>query len=244
MIETMEDIGGQVLPKEKTFCFECRPDLACFGSCCRDKRLPLMPYDAIRLRRALGLASDDLLAHHIELETDPRSGWPALRIRLTDSGRCPFLGDAGCTVYPDRPTCCRIYPVVRAVKARGRRAAPQEIFMRQETTTCLGWDQDQALTPAQWIEDQDLTEYFRYNDALIGLVMHPKRRGKLDLAPRQVHAFIAALYNQDIFKRLVREPGFAERFGFSAKQMNRALSSDEDLMLLGRDWLIVQLFGK
>ena len=32
-----------------------------------------------------------------------------------DDGACGFLGEAGCTVHPDRPLVCRLYPLGRAV---------------------------------------------------------------------------------------------------------------------------------
>lgn len=243
MIETMEDMGGRPLEPDKAFNFACRPELACFGSCCRDKRLPITPYDALRLARGLGIGPAELLAEHLELEMDPRSGWPALRIRLAADGACPYLGTQGCMVYADRPTCCRIYPVVRAVKPGPDGGAVQEVFLRQDTSGCLGWDQPRPLTPAQWVDDQGLADYHRYNDRLLGLVMHPKRRGKVELSPRQIHAFIAALYNLDVFREMVGGPGFAQRFGLDREAVQRALASDEELLLLGIAWLRAQLFG-
>jgi Fe-S-cluster containining protein len=241
MIETLEDMGGQVLEPGRKFNFQCHPDLACFGSCCRDKRLPLMPYDALRLRRALGLSSSEFLAGHTELEADPRSGWPVLRIKLTAQGLCPYVDDGACRVYAHRPTCCRIYPVVRAVSAPG--GPVKEVFLRQETKGCLGWDQPRPLTPEQWLQDQDLGEYLKYNDRLAGLIMHPRRKGKVKLNQRQTHAFIAALYNLDMFGQMVRQPDFGERFGLPPSRVEAALAQEEELILLGLAWLIGQLFG-
>jgi hypothetical protein len=38
-------------------------------------------------------------------------GGGAMRLSNVDD-RCFFLGEAGCTVYEDRPTGCRFYPLV------------------------------------------------------------------------------------------------------------------------------------
>lgn len=114
MIEEEGGLAGRRLAPGKRLRFACGPGLACFNACCRDKRLPLLPYDLLRLRRGLGLPSDRVLAEHAELETDPVSGWPALRIRLGEGGACPFVSAQGCTIYAHRPTCCRIYPLARA----------------------------------------------------------------------------------------------------------------------------------
>ncbi|HET6921894.1 MAG TPA: YkgJ family cysteine cluster protein, partial [Anaeromyxobacteraceae bacterium] len=116
MIEAASDLAGRQLAPGEPFPFRCHPGLACFNSCCRDKRLMLLPYDVLRLARGLRVATGEFLAEHVELETDPGSGWPALRIRLAADGRCPFVGEAGCSVYRDRPTCCRIYPLARGVR--------------------------------------------------------------------------------------------------------------------------------
>lgn len=243
MIETLRDMGGEPLPAGRPFNFECSPGLDCFGACCRDKRLPLMPYDALRLCRALDMPTTDFLGEYTELEADPRSGWPTLRIHLNRDGVCPFLSPSGCRVYEDRPTCCRIFPVVRAVKRDPKTGRSHQLYLRQKTTGCLGWDQPRALTPEQWVADQGLPLYHRYNDRLMDLVMHPARKGKLDLTPPQVHAFVAALFNLDIFLRLVGDPGFASQFGFASARVAAALLDREELMLLGQDWLTAQLFG-
>ena len=44
--------------------FRCHPGLACFNSCCRNKRLTLLPYDVLRLSRALGRSSGSLSNGH------------------------------------------------------------------------------------------------------------------------------------------------------------------------------------
>ncbi len=243
MIETMADLGGQPLEPAESFTFACEPALACFGSCCRDKRLPVTPYDALRLGRGLGISAAELLAEHLELEMDPRSGWPALRIKLADGGACPYLTSRGCRVYQDRPTCCRIYPVVRAVKPGRDHRGVREVFLRQDTPHCLGWDQPRRLTPAQWVADQGLAPYHRHNDRLLSLVMHPKRRGKVELSPRQTHAFIAALYNREVLAQMLSDPGFVQRYRLEAGQVARALADEEELIGLGIDWLADQLFG-
>ena len=41
-----------------SFTFKCHKGLSCFNTCCRNKLLPLTPYDVLRLKGALGLHSD------------------------------------------------------------------------------------------------------------------------------------------------------------------------------------------
>ena len=237
MIETQQDIGGLRLAEGETFRFACGPHLACFNTCCRNKRLPLWPYDVIRLRSALGLTSDRLLAEFAELEIDPRSGWPALRLRLDENGRCPFVSTQGCRVYPHRPAACRLYPLARAVGENNGRL--QAHYFRQQTENCLGWAGGRDHSVASWTEDQDLTAYDRANDLMYKLLCHPHRRGRLELDPRQTHAVIAALYNPDVFRRMTAHPGSASP---DQARLAKALDDDLELLLVGRDFLLDRLF--
>lgn len=243
MIERGGELGGRRLAPGERFRFACRPGLACFNTCCRDKRLPLLPYDFLRLRRALGLPPAQVLADHAELEADPVSGWPALRLRLTAEGVCPLVTPQGCSVYAHRPTCCRVYPLARAVRPGQGGQAPREIFLRQDTPGCLGWDQPQELDAAAWVEQQGLAPYQTANNYGLRLFLHPARRGPVSLDERQAHAFISALYNLEAFRPLAASPGFGERFGFDDERIARALADEEELLKLGVDWLAGVLFG-
>jgi len=243
VIETGGELGGRRLAPGERFHFACLPGLACFNTCCRDKRLPLLPYDFLRLRRCLELPAAQVLAQHAELEADPVSGWPTLRIKLTDEGVCPFVTPQGCSVYPHRPTCCRVYPLARAVRPGPGGGPPQEVFLRQETPGCLGWDQPQELDAAAWVRQQGLAPYQAANNYCLRLFMHPARQGQVSLDDRQTHAFISALYNLEAFRPLAASPGFGERFGFEPERVELALAEEQELLKLGVDWLAGVLLG-
>ena len=239
MIETPEQIGGRKLEAGAVFHFQCRPGLDCFNSCCRDKRLPLWPYDLLRLRRGLDLPSDRILEEYAELEMDPVSGWPALRLKLDVRGRCPLLTEAGCRVYDHRPAACRIYPLARAAALRHGRA--EAVYFRQEAPKCLGWGQEREHNLASWTADQGLEPYDRANDRLLPLLFHPKRKGRLNLTQRQVHAVLVALYNLDVFRRMLGQPDFARRFNPAG--VEEAMTADETVLDLGIEFLLTTLFG-
>jgi hypothetical protein len=244
MIETQEQLAGQKLEPGEVFNFACHPGLSCFNTCCAHKRLPVLPYDLLRLRRGLGLKSPEVLERYLDLDLDPVSGWPVLRLKLDDQGRCPLVGPQGCTVYPHRPAACRVYPLARAVAASPSGRPAGEVFLRQETPACLGWQEPRPLTVQAWVADQGLEPYHEANDALLGLFFHPRRRGRrLELEPPRIHGVVMALYNLDIWRRMAGQADFAQRWGFKPHQVREALKREEDLLLLGRDWLIKQLFG-
>jgi uncharacterized protein len=66
------------------------------------------PYEGLRLSRRLGISTTEFLSRHTE------AGGTVLQTRQEDRG-CVFLGPRGCTVHPDRPLACRIYPLARWV---------------------------------------------------------------------------------------------------------------------------------
>jgi Fe-S-cluster containining protein len=243
MIETEGELSGRRLSPSDAFPFRCHPGLACFNTCCRNKRLSLLPYDVLRLSRGLGCRSDEFLANHSVLEIESSSGWPTLRLKLAADGRCPFVGDAGCGVYLHRPTCCRIYPLARAV-ALENEGEPKEIFVvAAANAQCLGFGAPQALTVEGWVRDQDLDAFRAANNRIARLFLHPRRPRPLSLSTAEVHAVIMGLYNLDVFRQFVAQPDFGARFGLQSATVARALSSDEALLELGQDWLTAQLFG-
>jgi Fe-S-cluster containining protein len=243
VIETDRELSGRRLGRGDPLPFRCHPGLACFNSCCRDKRLTLLPYDVVRLSRALGLRSGAFLAEHGELEIDPASGWPTLRIRLAADGRCPFVRADGCGVYRDRPTCCRIYPLARAV-GLGTDGEPAEVLLVDAgEDRCGGFGAPPTATVGEWMRGQGLDAYRGPNERVAKLLLHPRRSRPLSLAAADVHAAVMALYNADVFREFAARPGFAERAGVDPARVAEALRSDEALLALGQDWLAARLFG-
>ncbi len=243
VIETEAELRGRRLTRDDPFPFRCHPGLSCFNSCCRDKRLTLLPYDVLRLARALGLGSDAFLATHAELEIEPSTGWPTVRIRLAADGRCPFVRADGCGVYQDRPTCCRIYPLARAV-GLGPDGGLVELFVVDATEErCGGFGAPAARTVHDWTVGQGLEAYRGPNERAARLLLHPRRPRPLSLSSGAVHAVVMALYNVDVFRVFASRPGFAAESGLGAERVGEGLRSDEALLALGHDWIAARLFG-
>ena len=49
------------LSLDDTFQFACHAGLGCFTQCCSDVNIALTPYDALRLRRRLGISSEEFI---------------------------------------------------------------------------------------------------------------------------------------------------------------------------------------
>ena len=97
---------------DKVIQFSCHKGIACFNACCKNIDISLTPYDILRLKRRLGITSTEFL----ELFTLPyeieKDGIAGVKLRPVEGGSaCQFMTDEGCSVYEDRPTACRYYPV-------------------------------------------------------------------------------------------------------------------------------------
>jgi Fe-S-cluster containining protein len=102
------------------FRFDCHAHLECFTKCCMDADMYLYPYDVIRMKQRLGITSAQFLEKHTFSSVRDNPFLSNVMLRMTEKpGRpCPFLAPVGCSIYEDRPSSCREYPLERAV-ARG-----------------------------------------------------------------------------------------------------------------------------
>jgi len=83
--------------------------------CCHDKRIMLNPYELLRLAKNRGITVAELIRDFTEDEGT------ILKFEGPDCA-CVFLGPEGCTVHPDRPLVCRLYPLGRYVPPVGGEA--------------------------------------------------------------------------------------------------------------------------
>jgi Fe-S-cluster containining protein len=96
------------LERESRFSYVCN---AC-RRCCYRKGIRVGPYELLRLARRLGVTTTEVIARHTA------AGGTVLQNR--EGGGCVFLGAHGCTVHPDRPLVCRVYPLARWVDSEGK----------------------------------------------------------------------------------------------------------------------------
>ncbi|MFA4837419.1 MAG: YkgJ family cysteine cluster protein, partial [Dehalococcoidia bacterium] len=99
---------------EHAFKFDCHTQVSCFGKCCRDVNIFLTPYDVLRMKNALGIPSAEFLEKYATPLILEENQLPVLLLKMGEDDadkKCPFVSDAGCTIYNDRPWSCRMYPV-------------------------------------------------------------------------------------------------------------------------------------
>lgn len=226
------------------FFFACHSGLDCFNTCCRNKHLPLTPYDVLRLKNGLGLHSDAFLSKHTLYRLDPESGFPVLNLRMKEAPEnpCPFVTPQGCRVYADRPTACRLYPLGRAVGQGSEAGEGRAFYFRLDPPACLGTSEPKAWCAEDWERSQGLEPYVRMNDRMLSIVYHPARNGRKPLNEQQVQRVIVACYNLDIFRELVLTPRFLEIHPLEERTREQVAHDDNALLELGMAYLDQTLF--
>jgi Fe-S-cluster containining protein len=132
------------LGRDSAFSYACH---AC-NRCCRNKAIRVGPYEILRLARFLTEAGGTVL-------------------RSNPDRDCGFLGERGCSVHPDRPLACRIYPLARWVSPDGAQSFghltphPRTEGVYGKSGTVQDYLDQQQLAPFFQISERDGRLYQR-----------------------------------------------------------------------------------
>lgn len=225
--------------------FNCSCENSCFNECCRDLNQALTPYDVLRMKNNLGIASKDFLRNYTSMHFGPASGLPVVEFKPNpDTGHaCPFVTGKGCSVYNDRPGSCRMYPLARAIARSRETGEITEYFALIEEPHCKGFGKQTGQTVNQWLEGQDVDRHNKANDRLMELISLKNQilPGKLEGA--QSDKFYLALYNLDEFRKEIFEKDLLKEFVLPKNLFDKMKTDDEVLLDLGIEWVKYVLFG-
>ncbi|MCA1794191.1 MAG: YkgJ family cysteine cluster protein [Desulfotignum sp.] len=225
--------------------FFCGPGNLCFNECCRDLNQALTPYDILRLKQNLGLFSQDFLRTYTSCHGGPQSGLPVVGFKPNPATghACPFVTEEGCSVYPDRPASCRMYPLARAIARSRETGKIQEYFALIVEDHCKGFGENTNLTVRQWLDSQCVDLHNQYNDTLMELISLKNRMMPGTLAGFQSDQFYLALYDLDTFRIQIFDRDLLAQYNVPLSVLERIRTSDEALLELGLQWVRNQLFG-
>jgi Fe-S-cluster containining protein len=224
---------------DEAFRFACGPGVACFNDCCRDLNQALTPYDALRLKRALGLPSGRFLAQFTRRHTGPGSGLPVVSLAPADPETlaCPFVSAAGCRVYPDRPASCRTYPLVRAVRRSQETGAAAASYFIVTEPHSPGFGGNRTQTPRQWTADQGIGDYNTENDRMLDVIRLKNGLRRGPLLPSSAERVYTALYDLDEFRRRLFDGGVAAESGVGEDLLEAARHDEFALLQVGLEWV-------
>jgi len=226
---------------KEIFSFSCHKGVMCFTECCRMLDLALTPYDVLRLRKATGLNSKELLEKYVIVEQEAGEPFPRFYLTMVDDGRasCVFVTEAGCTVYEHRPAACRAYPLGRAT-IRNNEDKIEEHFVIMKEEHCLGFKESKSQDVTSYNTEQGMDQYNSFNDAVVPILQHDSIRKGFTPSKEQVEFFTLALYDIDTFREMVLNDQLqSTRLDPQEKEL---LADDEKLLLFAINWLQQQLY--
>jgi len=253
------DNPSNILPKKLTLeskiKFRCHPGVSCFTACCHGIKIVLTPYDILQLKNRLGLPAHEFLEKYTTPVYLEKTDMPGVALKLSedkDRNPCPFVTPEGCTVYTDRPSACRYYPVGMADFHEGQGAMgegadqkdEEKFFFIVKEDHCKGFEEDKEWTVAEWREDQGVDVRDEMNKEWLRLVMRRKSFGhQASLSDQAKRMFFMASTDLDHFKRFIFESTFLDTYVVDDETLEKIKADDVELMLFSFRYLASSLFG-
>ncbi len=246
---------SNIMPEKLTFDsplqFECHPGVSCFTACCHNIKIVLTPYDILVLRKRLNIPAHEFIVEYTEPTFLERTDMPGVQIKLTeDKKACPFVTPEGCTVYEDRPSACRYYPVGMAdfheggEPEEGEKAKEEKFFFLVKEPHCKGFEEPKTWTIREWREDQGVDVRDEMNKEWLRLIMRRKSHGfQASLADAAKRMFFMASTDLDHFRRFVFESSFLDTYEVDQETQDKIQNDDIELMLFSFKYLANTLFG-
>ncbi len=245
-VNDIETIPGRKLEKKDIFCFECHSEVSCFNKCCRNLNLFLYPYDVVRLKNNLNISSDAFIDQYTDIVLRPDNFFPDVLLKMADNEEktCPFLSEAGCTVYPDRPDTCRTFPVEQGMLFNENgKVSPVHFFRPPDF--CRGQDEETEWTTDTWADDQEAANYNKMTilwAELKSLFISSPWGPEGAEGNRAKMAFMAA-YNVDSFKNFIFNSSFLKRYKVKPDLQKKIKRNDVELMKFGFAFIRFSIFG-
>jgi len=246
-ITELDSIGGERIDENDTFFFECRKEMACFNRCCHNLNLILYPYDIIRIKNRLGISSDQFLDAYTDSVLRNGNYFPDLFLRMNEDEEksCPFLTDAGCSIYSDRPGTCRMFPIEQGMVFNAQKKMTTDIFFFRPPIHCLGPKEQKVWTIPSWIKAQNALPYARM------AVLWAEFKRLFSVDPWQGESLnhskgkmaFMAIYNIDKFREFVFNSSFLKRYHVPYKVLNEIRNNDTELLKLSFEWVKTYLWA-
>jgi len=239
MVPAKLDLGSKVR-------FRCYPGISCFNACCKKADITLTPYDVIRLKDRLEMSSTDFLKKHTVPFQMEQDGVPGIKLRTNDEGACLFVNEGGCSVYEDRPTACRYYPLGHlAMRLADAKSEETHYFLVKEEH-CKGHDEDRELTVQEYLEEQQTRVFDDMNREWLTIMLKKRSAGPTigTLPEATLQLFFMASFDMDRLRRFVLSDNFRATYDLEESLYEVLAKEDLSLMQFGVRLMKQVFFGE
>ncbi len=243
--------GSPVVPEmfdgNKVIRFQCREGIACWNACCSNIDISLTPYDILRLKQRLNLSSAEFLQQYTVPYEMEQGGLAGVKMRPVENGTaCRFMTPEGCSMYTDRPTACRYYPLALLSMRRQDEYTDIRSYALVKESHCLGHQENKESSIDEYRREQGVEEYDDLARGWHQLILKKKSSGPSVGKPTKssLQLFFMVCYDLDRFRSFVVSDGFNELYDLDTKDTIEILGDDAKLMLFGFRFLKQVLFGE
>ncbi|TCS73928.1 hypothetical protein EDC61_101150 [Sulfuritortus calidifontis] len=227
--------------------FRCHRGVKCWNVCCSNIDITLTPYDVLRLKNHLNISSGEFLKQYTMPYEIDKDGMPGIKLRPVEGGSaCQFMVEEGCSVYQDRPTACRYYPVALLSIRRADEYTDRQAYALVTEKTCLGHQEDRKLTIDQYRAEQGVADYDEKGRGWRQLVLKRKSAGPGVGKPPAIsnQLFFMASYDLDRFRAFVVSESFNRTYDVPVETMAEIVADDEKLLEFSHKFLLQILFNE
>jgi Fe-S-cluster containining protein len=231
----------------KVIQFQCRKGIECFNACCKNIDISLTPYDVLRLKKRLDMNSSDFLVKYT-IPYEMGSGDIAGIKMLPKEGttQCQFMTDEGCSVYEDRPTACRYYPVALVSMRKQNEYTDRDAYALVKEEHCLGHKEPREITIDEYRKEQGIPEYDEHARGWRQLILKKKSTGPTVGKPtkRSLQLFFMACYDLDRFREFIASAAFNDVYDVPEDLRQKILTDELELMEFGNRLIRQVMFNE
>jgi len=227
--------------------FSCHKGIGCWNACCSNIDISLTPYDILRLKKRLGINSTQFLRDYTVPYEMEKDGLAGVKFRPVDGGTaCRFMTAEGCSVYEDRPTACRYYPVALVSMRKEDEYVDRQSYALVKEDHCKGHEVARKLSVDEYRKEQGVEEYDDLARGWRQLVLKKKSAGPAIGAPslKSRQLFFMSCYDIDTFRDFVTSESFGKLFKLGADEKALLMADDIELMQFAFRFLKQVLFGE
>jgi Fe-S-cluster containining protein len=227
--------------------FRCHKDIDCFNACCKNIDIMLTPYDIVRLKTRLGITSTEFLREYTEPFEFGKGSVGGVKYKPKEgTNECQFVTEEGCSVYEDRPTACRYYPVGLLSTRRQDENFDRASYALVQEDHCHGHFEDSKLTIDEYRIEQGLEEYDEHGRAWRQLILKVKSAGPAigNMSKTSLTFFFMACYDLDRFREFVRSSGFSTTYDIDQAALDELLSDEMALLRFGDRMIRQIMYGE
>lgn len=226
--------------------FRCHKEISCFNACCKQADVTLTPYDIIRLKDNRGMSSTDFLKEHtVPFEID-QDGLPGVKLRTDDQGSCLFVTDEGCSVYADRPTSCRYYPLGHMAMRKSGEIHEETHYFLVKEGHCKGHEEERELSIQEYLKEQDTISYDEMNKEWLQIMLKKRSTGPAVGRPPEstLQMFFMCSYDMDRLRRFVLSDAFKNSYELEDSVYETLAREDVTLMQFGTKFMKQAFFAE